>query len=131
MNHSHAMSAQDIQSLQPSEALKRIPISTLARHGTATLREMLDKQAPVAIEVQGLASMVAMPLSHYDLLLSLISRLTSQKDDDFHQSLSARFDALVASMDEPGVSEATHGALFGAPERLNAAYRPGKTETRD
>ena len=50
---------------------------------------------------------------------------------DFDECLNQLFDELVVKMNQPGNGEAVDRALFGGPETLIKAYRPGETESQE
>jgi len=121
---------EDLLQLKPSDALESVSMSSLARTGTAVLRQITATAQAVAVKVQGHGSMVTVSQRQYDEMVELIRRLQEEKSDDgFTQALSQRFDALLAQMNQPGAAQATDAALFGDPTSLNKTYRPGKTES--
>ena len=123
---------EDLLQLKSSDALESVSMSTLARKGTAVLRQLTDSAQAVTVKVQGQGAMVTVSQHQYDEMVALIHRLQRELEgDDFTQALSRRFDELVAGMRAPGAAEATEQALFGEPSRLNETYRPGTTETKD
>jgi len=120
----------DLLRLKPSEALESVSLSTLARRGTAVLQQMTSTAQAVAVKVQGQAAMVTISQRQYDEMLALIHQLQEEQEDDgFARALSRRFDDLAAQMSEPGAASATDDALFGDPDALARAYRPGATES--
>jgi predicted transcriptional regulator len=123
---------EDLLQLKPSNTLKSVSMSKLARTGTAVLREITATAQAVAVKVQGHASMVTVSQRQYDEMVELIRQLREEKSDDgFTQALSRRFDSLVAQMNQPGAAQATNAALFGDPASLAKTYQPGATESKE
>ena len=105
-------------------------MSSLARKGTAVLRQLTDTAQAVAVRIQGHGSMVTLSQRQYDEMVALLQQLRQNSSDDgFTQALGERFDALVAAMNPPGAAAAMDAALFTDVDRLNSNYRPGATET--
>ena len=123
---------EDLLQLKSSAALESVSMSTLARKGTAVLRQITDNAQAVSVKVQGQGAMVTLSQRQYDEMIELIQRLQREiEDDGFTRALSRRFDDLVAAMDRPDAARATEDALFGDTDALNRSYRPGTTETGD
>jgi hypothetical protein len=132
MRAEHITIPEDLLSLKPSDALETVSMSTLARTGTAVLRDLMTTAQAVTVKVQGQGAMVTVSQRQYDEMVTLIRQLQEETPDDgFNRMMSERFDALVAGMNQPGASEATDAALFGDPDALNKSYRPGTTEADD
>ena len=122
--------SMDDKRLKPSSELEHVPVSRLARKGTELLSELTETSEAVAVQVQGVGSMVTLSRRRYDEIVAMVNGLGPEpEDDDFTRALGARFDALVATMNQPGAGEAVDAALFADPADLNASYRPGTTET--
>ena len=120
-----------LKQLKHSSELESVPVSRLARKGTEVLTQITESAQAVAVQVQGLGSMVTLSRRQYDEMVDLISHINApQTDDGFNQALTDRFDAMVATMNQPGAADAAEAALFTAAETLSASYRPGTTETR-
>ncbi|TVS13814.1 MAG: hypothetical protein EA419_00790 [Wenzhouxiangella sp.] len=116
--------------LKPSSELETVPVSRLARKGTELLSRLAETSEAVAVQVQGVGSMVTLSRRRYDEIVAMVNNLGREpKDDDFARALSTRFDALVANMNQPGAPEAVDAALFADPDVLNDSYQPGTTET--
>ena len=116
--------------LKPSSELEHVPVSRLARKGSELLSELTETSEAVAVQVQGVGSMVTLSRRRYDEIVAMVNGLGPEpEDDDFTRVLGARFDALVATMNQPGAGEAVDAALFADSADLNASYRPGTTET--
>ena len=123
---------EDLLRLKPSDALESVPMSTLARTGTAILRQIMDTAQAVTVKVQGQGVMVTVSQRQYDEMVTLIRQLQEERSDDgFTQILTHRFDELVANMNQSGAREVTDTALFGNTALLNKTYRPGTTESGD
>ena len=119
----------NLANLKPSRDLKSVSMSSLARKGTSVLRDLVAGAQAVAIKIQGQGSMVTLSERQYDEMVELIHKIREESSQDgFTQALSQQFDDLVSGMNQPGAAKATGHALFGAPESLNATYRPGVTE---
>ena len=132
MRPEHITIPEQLLDLKPSDDLESVSMSKLARTGTAVLRDLVTTEQAVTVKIQGQGAMVTLSQSQYDEMVALIHRLQEETPDDgFDRMLSDRFDALVAGMNQPGASSATEAALFGDPETLNDAYRPGTTEADD
>ena len=122
----------DLLQLKPSDALESVSMSTLARTGTAVLRQITATSQAVTVKVQGQGAMVTLSQGQYDEMVELIRRLQAEKSDDgFTRALGQRFDELVARMNQPSPTQATNAALFGDSNSLNQSYRPGATESDD
>lgn len=120
----------DLTSLQPSDALERISISTLARTGTAVLQRLLATDEAVAVNVQGMGAMVTLSQRQYDEMVALIQCLQDETpQDEFTKVLGQRFDRLITKMNQPEATQGIEEALFGDPAELNRSYQPGATET--
>ncbi len=118
--------------LQPSDKLKSVSMSHLARNGTLVLRQMMTSAQPVAVKIQGHDAMVTLSQKQYDEMVALIHQLLEEPSEDgFTQVLGNRFDKLVAKMNQPNAAIDTAAALFSHPVELNQSYRPGATETED
>lgn len=105
-------------------------MSSMARKGTALLRQLTDSAQAVAVKIQGHGSMVTLSQRQYDEMVTLLQQLRQDKaDDGFIQALAERFDTLVATMNQPGAATAMDTALFTEADTLNSNYRPGTTET--
>lgn len=122
----------DLLHLKPSDALESVSMSRLARKGTTVLRQIMGTAEAVAVKIQGQGAMVTLSQQQYDEMVALIRQIKEgQSEDGFTQTLSERFDDLVASMNRPGALQATEAVLFSDPASLNKTYRPGTTETDD
>lgn len=122
---------EDLLHLKPSDALESVSMSKLARKGTSVLQQILATAQAVSVKIQGQGAMVTVSQRQYDEMVALIRQLQEEKSEDgFIQTLSQRFDRLIASMDQPGAAQATETALFGDPASLNKTYRPGVTESK-
>ena len=116
--------------LKPSSELETVPVSRLARKGTELLSRLTETSEAVAVQVQGVGSMVTLSRRRYDEIVAMVNNLGHEPEaDDFTRALGARFDALVATLNRPGAPEAVDAALFAGPDALNASYKPGTTET--
>ncbi len=105
-------------------------MSSLARKGTALLRQLTDSAQAVSVKIQGHGSMVTLSQRQYDEVVALLQQLRQNSaDDGFTQALGERFDTLVATMNQPGAATAMDAALFTEEGVLNSHYRPGATET--
>lgn len=123
---------EDLLRLKPSEALESVPMSRLARTGTAVLRQLTATAQAVTVKIQGQGAMVTLSQRQYDEMVDLIRRLQEAKSEDgFTKALTRQFDELVTAMNRPGAAQATEAALFGDTTALNRTYRPGTTETKD
>jgi len=132
MSAGHIPIPEDLLQLKPSDALESVSMSKLARTGTAVLRQLTATAQAVTVKIQGQGAMVTVSQRQYDEMVKLIRQLREEQGDDgFTQALRRRFDDLAATMNEPGAARATDTALFGEPAALNAAYRPGVTESND
>ncbi len=121
---------EELLHLKPSDALERVSMSQLARKGTLVLQKILETTQAVAINIQGQGAMVTVSKRQYDEMVDLIRKIQEeQSEDGFIESLTHRFDGLIARMNRSGAAKATDGALFGDPASLNKSYRPGTTET--
>ncbi len=119
-----------LRRLKPSSELETVPVSRLARKGTELLSRITETSEAVAVQVQGVGSMVTLSRRQYDEIVALVDQLGAiPQDDGFGEALGARFDALVERMNQPGADQTTDEALFGDVEHLNRSYRPGATET--
>jgi len=117
--------------LKPFNTLESVPMSKLARQGSAVLQQIVSSAQAVAIKVQGQGAMVTLSQRQYDEMVELIQAIQVEKSSDgFTESLSQQFDELMIRMNQPGAPRATQTALFGAPATLNKAYQPGTTETK-
>jgi len=120
----------DLMDLKPSSDLQSVSMSSLARKGTAVLRQLTDTAQAVAVRIQGHGSMVTMSQRQYDEMVALLQQLRqSSSDDGFTQALGERFDTLVATINLPGAATAMDAALFTDADTLNSNYHPGATET--
>lgn len=123
---------EELLKLKPSDTLESVSLSTLARSGTAVLRRLTATAQAVSVKAQGQGAMVTVSQHQYDEMVELIRRLQeAEADDGFTQTLSKRFDDLVAKMNQSGAPQAAEAALFGDPAALNETYRPGATESGD
>jgi len=121
----------DLMHLKPSALLESVSMSKLARSGTEVLRNLVAKEQPMAVRVQGQGAMVTLSQHQYDEMVELIHNLQSQSsEDDFTRLLGKRFDSLMAGMNQPGAAEAAHQALFSDVASLNESYQPGETEDK-
>lgn len=121
---------EDLQQLKPSSDLETVSVSRLARKGTELLSQLTESSQAVAVQVQGLGSMVTLSRRQYDEMIELVRLLSDESvDDDFTRTLSEHFDSMIATMNQPGASDAVDAALFADADTLNASYRPGTTET--
>ena len=103
----------DLMDLKPSSDLQSVSMSSLARKGTAILRQLTDTAQAVAVRIQGHGSMVTMSQRQYDEMVALLQQLRqSSSDDGFTQALGERFDTLVAAMNLPGAAAAVDAALL-------------------
>jgi PHD/YefM family antitoxin component YafN of YafNO toxin-antitoxin module len=120
----------DLMDLKPSSDLQSVSMSSLARKGTALLRQLTDTAQAVAVKIQGHGSMVTLSQRQYDEMVALLQQLQQgSADDGFMRVLGERFDTLVAAMNQPGAAVAMDAALFAQVDTLNSNYRPGATET--
>jgi|GEM_PF-2658827 len=120
----------DLMNLKPSSDLQSVSMSSLARKGTAVLRQLTDTAQAVVVKIQGHGSMVTLSQRQYDEMVALLQQLRQDSSDDgFTQALGERFDTLVATMNQPGTAAAMDAALFTEEDALNSNYRPGSTET--
>ena len=120
----------DLMDLKPSSDLQSVSMSSLARKGTAILRQLTDSSQAVTVKIQGHGAMVTLSQRQYDEVVTLLQRLRQDNaDDGFTQALGERFDTLVATMNQPGAATAMDAALFTEEDTLNSNYRPGATET--
>ncbi|MFQ5644020.1 MAG: hypothetical protein ACE5FQ_10025 [Thiogranum sp.] len=120
----------DLMDLKPSSDLQSVSMSSLARKGTALLRQLTDTAQAVAVKIQGHGSMVTLSQRQYDEMVTLLQQLRQDSaDDSFTRVLGKRFDTLVATMNQPGAATAMDAALFTEADTLNSNYRPGATET--
>ncbi len=120
----------DLMDLKPSSDLQSVSMSSLARKGTAILRQITDSAQAVAVKIQGHGSMVTLSQRQYDEMVVLLQQLQQESaDDGFTQALGERFDTLVATMNRPGAAAMMDAALFTEENTLNSNYRPGATET--
>ncbi len=104
-------------------------MSSLARKGTAVLRQLTDSAQAVAVKIQGHGSMVTLSQRQYDEMVALLQQLRQDSSDDgFTRALGERFDTLVATMNRPGAATTMDAALFTEADILNSNYRPGATE---
>ena len=116
-----------------------MPMSSLARKGTAVLRRLTESAQAVLIKVQGQGAMVTLSRSQYDEMIDLLQTLqqdgannsVNDADDEFTRTLGQRFDTLVATMNRPGSAAAMDAALFADTDILNSRYRPGATEIEE
>jgi len=119
----------DLMELKPSSELQSVSMSSLARKGTALLRQLTDSAQAVAVKIQGHGSMVTLSQRQYDEMVALLQQLRQDSQDDgITRALGERFDALVATMNQPGAAATMDAALFTEEDTLNANYRPGETE---
>lgn len=122
----------DLMHLKPSRDLQGVSMSSLARKGTALLRQLTDSAQAVAVNIQGHGSMVTLSMKQYDEMVALLQQLRQDDaDDGLIQALGDRFDSLVATMNRPGAAAAMDTALFTDADTLNNNYRPGATETAE
>ncbi len=125
--------SESLRKLKPSAELETVPVSRLARKGTELLSELVESSQAVAVQVQGVGSMVTLSRRQYDELVALVQGLGEEniegEDDGFARALRERFDALVSTMNRSGGQRAVDEALFGDVDRLNASYQPGDTES--
>ena len=120
----------DLMDLKPSSDLQSVSMSSLARKGTAVLRQLTDSAQAVAVKIQGHGSMVTLSQRQYDEMVALLQQLRQDSSDDgFTRALGERFDTLVATMNQSGAATAMDAALFTEADTLNSNYRPGATET--
>jgi PHD/YefM family antitoxin component YafN of YafNO toxin-antitoxin module len=120
----------DLMDLKPSSDLQSVSMSSLARKGTALLRQLTNTAQAVAVKIQGHGAMVTLSQRQYDQMVALLQQLRQDSsDDDFTRALGERFDTLVATMNQPGAPAAMDAALFTEAETLNSNYCPGATET--
>jgi PHD/YefM family antitoxin component YafN of YafNO toxin-antitoxin module len=120
----------DLMDLKPSSDLQSVSMSSLARKGTALLRQLTDTAQAVAVKIQGHGAMVTLSQRQYDEMVALLQQLRQDNSDDgFTRALGERFDTLVATMNQPGAPAAMDAALFTEAETLNSNYCPGATET--
>lgn len=120
----------DLMDLKPSSDLQSVSMSSLARKGTALLRQLTDTAQAVAVKIQGHGSMVTLSQRQYDEMVTLLQQLRQDSSDDgFTQVLGERFDTLVATMNQAGAATSMDAALFTKEDALNSNYRPGATET--
>ncbi|NOX91957.1 MAG: hypothetical protein GXP18_05770 [Gammaproteobacteria bacterium] len=123
--------SKDLLRLKPFDALDSLPISKLARQGSAVLQQIVSTSQAVAVKVQGQGAMVTLSQRQYDEMVELIHAIQLEKSSDgFTELLSQQFDELMIRMNQPGAARATQTALFDTPATLNKAYRPGATETK-
>jgi hypothetical protein len=123
--------SEDLLRLKPFNALESVPMSKLARQGSAVLQQIVSSAQAVAVKVQGQGAMVTLSQRQYDEMVALIQAIQVEKiSDGFTESLSQQFDELMIRMNQPDASRATQSALFDAPATLNKAYQPGATETK-
>lgn len=120
----------DLMDLKPSSDLQSVSMSSLARKGTALLRQLTGTAQAVAVKIQGHGSMVTLSQRQYDEMVALLQQLRQDSaDDGFTRALGERFDKLVEGMHQPGAAAAMDAALFADTDTLNSHYRPGATET--
>jgi hypothetical protein len=126
------MIPEDLLQLKHSTELENVSMSSLARKGTSVLQRIMATAQAVMVRIQGHGAMVTVSQRQYDEMVDLIHRLRQdQAGDNFTRTMSQRFDALVAGLNQPDVAQATEAALFSDPASLNKTYRPGATETDD
>lgn len=122
--------SDELRHLQPSDALEKVSMSTLARQGTRVLQRISDTAQAIAVNIQGKGAMVTVSQRQYDEMVQLIQQLSAHQstDAEFTASLSQGFEDLVTQMNTPDAPEQLDQALFGSPSSLNESYRPDRTE---
>jgi len=123
--------SKDLLHLKPFAALESMPMSKLARQGSAVLQQIISTSQAMAVKVQGQGAMVTLSQRQYDEMVELIQAVQLEKSNDgFTESLSQQFDELMIQMNQPDADKAAQAALFGTPATLNKVYQSGATESK-
>ncbi|MCB9738537.1 MAG: hypothetical protein H6747_04655 [Deltaproteobacteria bacterium] len=119
-------------SLPPTSELAKVSATQLARRGTETLRNAVESESSLRVQIQGQDALVVMPRSRYEQIRAALAAAAGlDAPDPMLDALNARFDELVAQMATPSTAAATHDVLFADPAALASTYAPGETEGGD